>query len=248
MFNYIRSIIAGLLISIGVFTSPVQITPTPPPKISITITPKATSTVIPTPTIAVVQPQAKKCQFDKEGFIKKAKDYGYTAEEIDTFLTSLPPNYCPNDNANNSINSVVQSDQNNLQIIPTVSQENESSILNESKYEYEQSYRYSPPSPIPTIAIDVYGQDSINYSQYGNTLYGSDGSSYSKYGNTVYGNDGSSYSKYGNTMYGSDGSSYSQYGNTTYGNDGSSYAQYGNTTYGNDGSSCTKYGNSTYCN
>lgn len=52
MFNYLRSIIASLLISIGTFVSPVKkITPTPPPKIGITITPKATLTVIPTPTV-----------------------------------------------------------------------------------------------------------------------------------------------------------------------------------------------------
>lgn len=236
MINYFRSIIAGLLVSIGTFVSPAkQIALTPKPKINITITPKAIPTVIDTPTI-IFQPQVQKCQFDKEGFIKKAKDYGYTAEEIDAFLTSLPPNYCPNNN--------VQTDENNLQIVPTISQENEPSIVNESKkvrvsnsdifptwvplpthkplptssYEYQQPYRYSPLTPIPTIAIDVYGQGGSNYTQYGNTVYGNDGSSYSKYGNTVYGNDGSTYTKYGNT------------------------------TYGNDGSTCTKYGNSTYCN
>lgn len=53
MFNYIRSIIAGLFISIATFVSPVkQLTPTPPPKISITITPKATPSTTLIPTVA----------------------------------------------------------------------------------------------------------------------------------------------------------------------------------------------------
>ncbi len=104
---------------------------------------------------------------------------------------------------------------------------------------------YSPPSPTPTTAINVYG-GADTYTKYGNTIYGSDGSTYTQYGNTVYGNDGSTYTKYGNTIYGNDGSTSTKYGNTTYESDGTSYSQYGNTTYGSDGSSYSKYGNTIY--
>src|SRR3989344_1252854 len=110
MFNYIRSIITGLFILIATFVSPVkQITPTPPQKISATVTPKTILTITLTlvPTIATIQPQVQKCQFDREGFVKKAKELDYSDTEINEYLNAHPGN-CINITENISVSQQVK--------------------------------------------------------------------------------------------------------------------------------------------
>lgn len=116
MFDYVRSIIAGLLISIATFVSPVkQMSPTPPPKIIITITPKATVTISPMPKIIATQPpQAQNCQFNKDGFINKARELGYSEEEINTYLSAHPGN-CINITKNTSVSQQVEDLENKIQ-------------------------------------------------------------------------------------------------------------------------------------
>ncbi len=142
MINYFRSIIAGLLISIGTFVSPVKhITPTPPLKISISITPKATSTVILTPT-TIVQSQVKQCQFNKEQMTALMKQYAYSDEDIRTFF-EMRPGDCFNIKPNQS--SVSQQTQN---------LENKVQSLEDCKKQMDQY----------TNCINQYNKDMEDYS------------------------------------------------------------------------------------
>lgn len=192
MFDYIHSIIACLLISVSTFVSPVKyITPTPVLVITITITPKVTLTVTPAPTVAVVQPQAQttKCQFDREGFINKARELSYSEEEINTYLSAHPGN-CMNITNNTSGSNQVQ---------------------NYIESQAQQNLQNQQPT--------VYVPKNKSCYQSGDYTICSDGTSFITNGNTtfIHGNEiNGSCMKNGIYTSCSDGSSAIQNGNTTF--------------------------------
>lgn len=208
MFNHLRSIIAGLLISISTFVSPVkQITPTPPPKISVTITSKATATIIPTPVVIATQPpQAQKCQFNKDGFINKAIELGYSEEEINTYLSAHPGN-CINITKKTSVK------QQNLVDplpIPTLNVPTNKSCYRSGDYTFCSDGSSFITSGNLTIVNGGANGESGSCLKNGIYTSCSDGSSAIQSGNTSFingGNSNSTCTRSGDWMFCSDGSS-----------------------------------------
>lgn len=200
MFDYLRTLITTVLISISTMLNPaVQLTTTPPPETIVSISPTPSPDIVSLPTSTTpVGPQTKDCQFNRQQMIDLMKQYSYAEEDINKFL-ALHPDNCFN--LNPSMDRRVKTVNKNSGYVPQPSP---------TPIEFGKAPSYQHVGDI------TYGSDGSSYTDLGGTTMGSNGTNYNTVGSYTYGSDGTSYIKSGDWTFGNNGTScYSSSGITT---------------------------------